>query len=384
MKTTAMDPRIWAERIDQTPSHEGPLTGLRLAVKDMFDIAGYATRAGNPDWAATHPLPVRTAACVQALCQAGAQLVGKTHTDELAYSLNGANTHYGTPINPVVPDRLPGGSSSGSAVAVANGDADIGLGTDTGGSIRVPSSYCGLYGLRPSWGVIDITGTVPLAPRFDTVGFMCRTPDELARVGDVLLPAQESASLNGVYWLAPEGIPLDLTHIVERCEQMVVPLMGQHALTHAFMARASHAFRILQGRAIWRTHREWITATHPHFAPDITARFKWASALSEAEERVAQQEADTVVTQLLQWSEQGHYALALPSTPGASPLLSLHHDALAHYREILMGMTALGGLWGAAVLAAPWLSDQQAPWGISILGAPGMDRSLLAAACRLA
>ena len=379
-----MDKRVWAERIVSTVHGDGPLSGLRLAVKDMFDIAGHVTGAGNPDWAASHAIPMRTATCVERLCQAGALLVGKTQTDELAYSLNGANVHYGTPLNPAAPDRLPGGSSSGSAVAVASGDADIGLGTDTGGSIRVPSSYCGLYGLRPSWGAIDISGTVPLAPRFDTVGFMCRSPSVLAQIGDVLLPRSETtAAAEGVYWLAAEGIPVDLSVIDARCAQMHVPLLGQHALTTAFMARASQAFRVLQGRDIWRTHGDWITSTRPRFAPDVAARFQWAASLSEADGVQAQRQADSVIAQLWQWSGRGRYMLALPSTPGAAPLLTLQGDALAHYREALMGMTALGGLWGAPVLAAPWLTDQQAPWGVSLLAAPGNDRCLLNAACQL-
>lgn len=379
-----MDSRIWAERIASKEILIGPLTGMRLAVKDMFDIAGHITRAGNPDWASTHPVPEQTAVCVQQLCRAGAQLVGKTQTDELAYSLNGANVHYGTPLNPAAPDRLPGGSSSGSAVAVAKGDADIGLGTDTGGSIRVPSSYCGLYGFRPSWGTIDIAGTVPLAPRFDTVGFMCRTPSELGRVGDVLLPtAEEVPSVDGVYWLAPEGFSINLALINDRCTQMHLPLKGQHALTRAFMVRASDAFRILQGRAIWRTHGAWITSTQPRFASDIAVRFQWASTLTDADEQWAQQYADSVTAQLRQWSENGRYVLALPSTPGAAPLLSLQGEALTRYRESLMGMTALAGLWGAAVLAAPWLHDQQAPWGVSFVAAPGQDRCLLKAVCTL-
>lgn len=373
-----MDSRVWAECITAKPVN-GPLSGLRLAVKDMFDIAGHVTRAGNPDWAATHTVPNRTAACVQSLCQAGACLVGKTHTDELAYSLNGANVHYGTPINPAAPDRLPGGSSSGSAVAVASGQADIGLGTDTGGSIRVPSSYCGLYGFRPSWGIISIEGTVPLAPRFDTVGFMCRTPATLEKVGDALLPSQDDQIFDGIYWLAPEGIAVDVTSVAQQCARLGIPLIGQHALSRAFMARASHAFRILQGRAIWRTHGAWITETSPRFAPDIAARFRWAATLSDADEYDAQYEADTVVMQLDQWSHGGRYALALPSTPGAAPLLSLQEDLLVRYRETLMGMTALGGLWEAAVLAVPWLSDQGAPWGVSILAAHGSDRTLLRA-----
>ena len=113
-------------------------------------------------------------------------MVGRVQTDELAYSLNGCNYHYGTPVNPVTPDRLPGGSSSGSAVAVARGDADVGLGTDTGGSIRVPACYNGLYGIRPTHGRLSSEHMVPLAPRFDTPGWLCRDAETLERVGAIL------------------------------------------------------------------------------------------------------------------------------------------------------------------------------------------------------
>ena len=156
------------------------LSGQRLAVKDLFHIAGLQTTAGNPDWAASHDIPKETASAVSLLCNDGATLVGKTITDELAYSLNGQNIHYGTPVNPVTPDRLPGGSSSGSATAVSAGLADIGLGTDTGGSIRVPASYNGLFGLRPTHGLVDTDGLVALAPGFDTVGIMTRDLNTLA------------------------------------------------------------------------------------------------------------------------------------------------------------------------------------------------------------
>ncbi|GIL60003.1 hypothetical protein Vafri_14638 [Volvox africanus] len=150
---------------------EGPLRGLSFAVKDLFDVAGHLTGFGNPIWLETHPPATHTAPAVQALLNAGATLRGKTHMDELAYSLNGENVHYGTPINPAAPGRIPGGSSSGSAVAVACGDVDIGLGTDTGGSIRVPASFCGLLGIRPSWGRVSAEGTAALAPSFTTPGW---------------------------------------------------------------------------------------------------------------------------------------------------------------------------------------------------------------------
>ncbi|MEL6997434.1 MAG: amidase family protein, partial [Pseudomonadota bacterium] len=127
---------------------DGPLAGLTFCAKDIYDVAGHQTGCGSPDWAASHPIATSHAAPVAALLEAGARLVGKTHTDEIAYSLMGVNAHYGTPINTAAPDRIPGGSSSGSVAAVAAGLVDIGLGSDTGGSVRVPASFCGVFGLR--------------------------------------------------------------------------------------------------------------------------------------------------------------------------------------------------------------------------------------------
>jgi amidase len=165
----------------------GELAGLRLAVKDLFDVAGLPTGAGNPRWLETHPIPANDAPAVARLLRAGASLVGKTVTDELAWSLNGTNIHYGTPYNPAAPGRMPGGSSSGSAAAVAAALADIGLGTDTGGSIRVPASYCGLYGLRPTHARVPREGVVPLAATFDVAGLLCRDAVTLRKSAAALL-----------------------------------------------------------------------------------------------------------------------------------------------------------------------------------------------------
>ena len=170
----------------------GPLSGLTFAAKDLFDIEGHVTGAGNPDWLATHAPAPATASAVRKLLEAGASLQGKTITDELAYSLAGVNMHYGTPVNPACPDRLPGGSSSGSASAVAGGLVDTALGTDTGGSIRVPANNCGLYGIRTTHGQVAKDGLVPLADSFDTVGWFARDARTLARVGEVLLGPRES------------------------------------------------------------------------------------------------------------------------------------------------------------------------------------------------
>ena len=148
-------------------SDNGPLAGLTVAVKDCYDIAGERTGIGSPDWLAEQPRAAVSAAAVRSVLDAGATVVGKTICDEFMYSITGANAHYGTPLNPRAPDRLPGGSSSGSASAVAGGACDLALGTDTGGSIRVPASASGLYGLRTTHGRVDMAGVQAMAPSFD-------------------------------------------------------------------------------------------------------------------------------------------------------------------------------------------------------------------------
>src|SRR5579872_6848015 len=166
----------------------GPLHGLTFAAKDVFDVAGYRTGNGNPVWLQTHTPAARTASAIERLIAAGSTMVGKTQTDEMAYSLNGENVHYGTPTNPRAPGRIPGGSSSGSAVAVAGGLVDFALGTDCGGSVRLPASFCGIYGLRPTHGLIATDGVIDLAKSFDTVGWFARDPQTMRRVGEVLVP----------------------------------------------------------------------------------------------------------------------------------------------------------------------------------------------------
>ena len=163
-------------RVAVAGSGTGPLAGLGFAVKDLIDVAGVPTGGGNPDWPRFAPTPTRHAWVVQTLLEAGASVVGKTVTDEVSLGILGENAHDGTPLNPAAPERVPGGSSSGSASAVAAGDCDFALGTDSGGSVRVPASFCGLYGIRPTHGRIDFTGITVQAPSADTCGWFARDP----------------------------------------------------------------------------------------------------------------------------------------------------------------------------------------------------------------
>src|SRR5947208_13011229 len=204
------------------PIGSGMLDGLCFAVKDVIDVAGWKTGCGNPTWRDSHPSAVANAVCVEQLLRAGARCVGKTISDELAFSLLGQNHFYGTPLNPRAADRVPGGSSCGSASAVACGLVDFALGTDTGGSTRVPASNCGIWGFRPSHGFVSVAGVNPLAPSFDTVGVLARSADVLAKVGVVLLAgAQLSASKPATICLIREAFALADADVQESLSEPV-------------------------------------------------------------------------------------------------------------------------------------------------------------------
>lgn len=366
---------------------QGSLSGLSLGVKDLFHIAGIPTGAGNPDWLASHHQPANvTAPSVMALLQAGATLLGKTLTDELAYSLEGVNQHYGTPINPKAPQRIPGGSSSGSGVAVANGSIDIGLGTDTGGSIRVPASYNGLYGFRPSHGVISCKHMVALSPRFDTVGWLTRNLSIMMQVAEVLLPSSTEQSLSHLVICNIEG----LESWKQTLQPLLMPLTNQFAsinhvnLSNEDLTIASTAFRILQGREIWRIHGQWIEQQQPNLASDIRDRFTWCKSLKKSDEEQAEISALEFInfwhTHIL--PSDNHVSL-LPTTPGAAPLFDMSASEQLKYRNRLLGLTSPAGLTKSPQINLPYLESEQAPWGVSLLARSGCDRALLACATKL-
>lgn len=380
----SLDQRVfaWRGHYPNPRAGSGSLAGLWLGVKDLFHIAGLPTAAGNPDWLASHAVPEQTSPVVMQLLSAGAELIGKTQTDELAYSLNGLNIHYGAPTNPRSPERLPGGSSSGSAVAVAAGDIDIGLGTDTGGSIRVPASYNGLFGIRTSHGLISTEQMVPLAPLFDTVGWLTRDAKTLAQVGEVLLPDNlprqfERSSLrialllplqNGALWTP--------AHQAWLKEQPMLQGFKPIVLNSDWLTRASQCFRTLQGRSIWQTHGDWISTHKPTFAPDIHARFQWCATLTDADQAAAENEREVLRADIENWFSDVDLIL-LPTTPGAAPLLGADASWMDTYRSQLMGLTAPAGLAGLPQIHLPVLIDEGAPCGVSLLGKRGSDKALL-------
>lgn len=364
----------------------GPLAGLSFGAKDLYDVAGFVTGAGSPDWRRTHAAAQRTAPAVQALLDAGATLVGKTHTDELAYSLLGMNGHYGTPVNPRAPGRVPGGSSSGSASAVAGELVPFALGSDTGGSVRVPASNQGILGIRPSHGAIPLDGIVPLAPAFDTVGWFARDPALFARLGDVLLGPGDAGwrparlVLPSDAWALAEA---DVHASLEGAARRVVGSLGVPAshdeLAPDGLEAWASAFRVLQAREIWRTHRDWVESTQPTFGPGVRERFAWAASLTEDDEAAARPVRDAAVRALDELLGDDALLL-LPTAPTPAPRLDSSPDELEGYRTRTMQLTCPAGLAGLPQVSLPLGDAQGCPVGLSLLGPRGRDHVLLALA----
>ncbi len=368
---------------------DGPLVGLTFAAKDLFDLAGLVTGAGNPDWAATHEPATIDAAAVAALLAAGATLGGRTITDELAFSLVGINVHYGTPRNGMAADRIPGGSSSGSASAVAHGLVDVGLGTDTGGSIRVPAACNGLYGLRPTHGRVSLAGAFALARSFDTCGWLTRDPSTLERVSEVLLGPEPPGRVPAVAADVPELIVArDLFDAADRdvadALEPVLATLRAHARVHEDVALGAdlldagvEAFRVIQGREMWAEHGGWIEAVHPRFGLDIARRIEVLAALTAEDESQARV-TRAAITNRLDALTAGGVAVVLPTMPTVAPLLSATEAELVTYRARTIGFTSPASLDGQPQVSIPAARTEAGlTIGISLLGARGDDRHLL-------
>lgn len=362
----------------------GPLAGLTFAAKDIFDVAGFVTGCGNPDWAKSHAPALRHAPTVARLLDAGAELVGKTITDELAYSLNGQNFHYGTPTNVNAPGRIPGGSSSGSAAAVAGGLADTALGSDTGGSVRIPASYCGLFGIRPTHGLIPLEGVMPLAPSFDTVGWFARDTETLRRVGAVLLGAEGEAGRWRRLLLAEDAFGLALSEaqkalepFVERLAQRLSPAGKISAAAGGSLQDWMWRFRQIQAREIMQTQGPWIAQTRPRFGPEIQERFDWAATIREDAAAEAREQREVFASRLADLLGDDAL-LCLPTAPGIAPLCSASAEDLVAHRSAVLSLTSIAGLARLPQVTLPLARVNGCPLGLSLIAPPGADADLLA------
>jgi len=363
----------------------GPLAGMTFAAKDLFDVAGHPTGGGNPDWARQHPIPTRHAWAVQLLLDAGATLIGKTITDEVSLGILGENQFDGTPLNPQAPGRVPGGSSSGSASAVAQGLCDTALGTDTGGSVRVPSSFCGLYGIRPTHGRLDLAGMLPQAPSSDTTGWFARDADTFARVSEVLLGEPVAASLPTRLVVAVDAFGFADAETTAALQPMVRTLselvreVREDLLAPPGLSVWARAQRTLQSREASATFKDWIDRDNPRMAFSVARGLALSGTIPESEwQWAALMRAEARAR--LAWLLPPGTILCLPTTPFPAPLKGLPLATLDPLRLRITCLCAHGGLTGVPQVSLPGAAVEGLPVGLSILGARGSDTSLVAVA----
>lgn len=386
-----LDKRIYCTQgPDYLPAlKQGSLDGLSFVFKDLFDVEGYVTGAGNPKWLETHNKAESTSPIIISLLNAGAECKGRVQTDELAYSLNGINVHYGTPVNPLAPDCLPGGSSSGSAVAVAKGDVDFSIGTDTGGSVRVPASYCGLFGIRPTLGQLSLESSFTLAESFDTAGVFSRDLATLEKVYSCLDLKSPSKTVAQTLVL-DESLAKTLGS--ERLEELKqwaananIQLESSNALQEAGydLGELSALFRTIQGYEIIARHASWLDEWQYTLAPAIQERVVWARTISTQDYREGKEQQAKFTGWLAKQLADKDSLWVLPTTPGKSPKLTTPDSDLAQYRSDLMGLTSLAGLSGFPQLHIPMKNIANGPSGVSLLGSANSEYDLIATASAL-
>jgi len=370
-------------RIEGRPG--GPLAGLTFAAKDLFDVAGHPTGGGNPDWGRTHPVPARHAWAVETLLDCGATLIGKTITDEVSLGILGENPFEGTPRNPRAPGHVPGGSSAGSAAAVAAGLCDTALGTDTGGSVRVPASFCGLYGIRPTHGRLDLTGMMAQAPSSDTTGWFARDAATFARVSAVLLGEAIPDELPTRLVIASDAFALADPETAAALEPLVARLRAligdvrEEALAPPGLAAWARAQRTLQPYEAWETFREWIDQANPRFQFTVARNLALAPLIPASERgwaALVRQEARGRLRQLLPPGT----IICLPTTPFPAPLCGQPVSVLEPLRDRITALCAHGGLTGVPQVSIPGAEIDGLPVGLSILGPRGSDAMLVAVA----
>jgi amidase len=370
-------------------SGAGPLAGLRFAVKDQFDVAGLPTGLGNPSWLKTSPVPSVTAEPVRRLLDAGGVMVGKTHMDEFGWSLNGINHHYGAPVNPAAPDRTPGGSSSGSAAVVAGGVVPFALSGDGGGSIRVPASYCGIYGIRPTVGRVG----VPADPEdlgLATAGWLAADAQVLELVGSVLLDraAQVPRPARLIYAEDLFGALDPRVADAMRAGFRRIASVGPGEMSPVTVAGTElpqwrESYKLLQAGEFRRRYGAWVRSERPGFGPDIAERFAWAETLTGDDLDWAAGQRRTAVDRMRQLLPDGTVLVA-PSAPGIAPLRSASMAELEARRARAFLINVPTGLAGLPQVSLPLAHLDDCPLGVSLIAAPGGDEMLLRLARQVA
>ncbi|XP_061362655.1 translocon at the outer membrane of chloroplasts 64-like [Gastrolobium bilobum] len=389
------------------PKAPHPLTSLTFVLSDIFDVDGHVTTFGHPEWARTHEAASQTSPVVSALVEGGATCIGTTVVDELAYGISGENKHYGTPTNPAVPARIPGGSSSGAAVSVAANLVDFALGIDTIGGVRLPAGFCGILGFRPSYGAVSHNGIIPVSKSLDTVGWFAKDPDILRRVGHILLQAPVVIQRNPQQIFIADDCFQHINVPLDRISQVVIKstekLFGRQVLKHinleeylctklpslkelsnqnrngelkASLKSLTNVMKFLQRHEFRLMHKEWINIVKPDLHPAVSADLheKFEGSDVELENcKSVRNEMRAAVNSLLK--DEGILVIPTVADP---PAKSGGKEILSEdYQSRAFSLLSIASISGCCQVTVPLGFYDKCPVSVSLIAQHGGDRFLL-------
>ncbi|KAF2320323.1 hypothetical protein GH714_027131 [Hevea brasiliensis] len=390
------------------PAAKQSLSGLTFAIKDIFDVKGYVTGFGNPDWRRTHDVAEKMGMVVTALLKNGATCVGKTVMDELGMGITGENMHYGTPINPQMPSFVPGGSSSGSAVAVAAELVDFAVGTDTIGCIRIPAAFCGIFGFRPSHGTVSMIGTIPNSQSLDTIGWLARDPSVLHRVGYALLQLNNVETRRVRRLIFADDL-FQLSKVPKHKSEYVISkaignLSGyqppKHINLDQYIASNVPSLKGFRGestnlengtstlkalssvmvslqRCEFKTnHEEWVKSVKPKLAPDVSNHV--VAAINTKQEKVKtlykiRTETQACVQSLLK--DDGMLVIPTVADPPFRLNAKKGYPAEAHDRALIP--SSIASMSACCQVTVPLGKHDGCPISVSFISYHGADKFLL-------
>tara|TARA_B110000240_G_scaffold130382_1_gene144761 strand:- start:682 stop:1818 length:1137 start_codon:yes stop_codon:yes gene_type:complete len=361
-------------------SYNGNLKNLKFVLKDMCDVKNIKTSCGNPDFYKACEPAKKHAEFLSNILSEGAILEGITICDEFFYSVIGENSHYGTPKNLNAPNCVPGGSSSGSAAALTTDLFDFSIGSDTGGSVRVPASFCGLLGIRPTHGRINANGVYPMAPSFDTIGWFSNNIKTFQKIGEVLLDKNENENITFNQFVIAEDllelVDTDIKNQFNSYYKELHPNIKHIRLSKFSKSEIADNFRILQAGEIKEHVIPWIEKNKPKISLEINSRIEMASEILPLEIDAAKTFRQEIISEINNSLPEGDIAI-FPTTPFSAPKCGQSDQDLGSDRKKIMEMTSIAGMTSRPQISIPKFKGKTGPVGISILGWQYSDEILL-------
>ncbi|MDX6750145.1 amidase (plasmid) [Geminicoccaceae bacterium 1502E] len=385
-----------ADRLRAQGVVPSPLAGLPVSIKDLFDVQGHETRAGSRALAGSGPA-ARDAVVVARLRAAGAVLVGHTNMTEFAYSGIGLNPHYGTPGNPHDPARIPGGSSSGAAVSVAGGMAAMGLGTDTGGSVRIPAALCGLAGFKPTQWRVPLDGSVPLSSTLDSIGPIARTI-RCCAVADAILAGAPEHGAPAALPLAGLRLAVPQSYVLDDMDEAVSEAFAE-ALTRLSEAGArieeAGFENLLELGALFEGggftaaesfhwHRRLLAEKRELYDPRVRGRIERGAAMP-ASDYMALQDGRAAAIAEMRRRMRPWDALLIPTVPIVAPRFDeLDDDAdFTRLNLLVLRNSTVANMLGLCAASLPCQAEGALPVGLTVMAGEGQDERLLAMAAAI-